>query len=63
MLKSTPLHLQNAYPDQIIDDALRQAFGTVLAEEMPLRLRAALEALCQIGPADDGSGPANSPSR
>lgn len=53
MLKSTPLNKQRAFLDRAMDEALRKAFAPVLAEEMPLRLRAALDALCQIGSAYD----------
>jgi hypothetical protein len=55
MLMSTPLYPPYAYPDQMMDEALRKAFGPILAEEMPPRLRAAFDALCKIGSSDDAS--------
>ena len=63
MPMSTQLHPLNAYPEQIMDEALRKAFAQILAEDMPPRLRAAFDALCNIGSDDDPSEAAGQPSR
>lgn len=53
MLKNPPRNEQRASFDLTMDKALQTAFAPLLAEGLPLRLRAARQALSQRGSAYD----------
>ena len=53
MPQTSHMRPQRPYLAGTVDEALRKAFAPVLTEELPLRLRVALDALRQKGSAND----------